>query len=313
MSGIGATIVQGNRKYGGAYNLSALPPGAEDYLTAGNPTLQSLQHRYSRLGQRVTVPLVWQPDYISEAELKYFRGDNGYVWQLRGRNMHRSGYALTTYYEKGHDDLGLLDRLAEDDAFGNFVFPIAGKIVSRDLLNSVSELYFLDKHLAIGSRPACTILDIGAGYGRLAYRTVTAFENIRYLCTDAVPVSTFICDYYLRFRGASPRASVVPLDQIEQALRETPVDLAVNIHSFPECRTEAIEWWLSLISAHRVKHLFIVPNEPHGELLTNDGRDMMPLVSRFGYQLVVREPRYGDPFVQESGISPTDYYLFQLA
>ena len=36
-----------------------------------------------------------------------------------------------------------------------------------------------------------------------------------YLCTDAVPVSTFLSEYYLRFRGLQDRATVVPLDEIE--------------------------------------------------------------------------------------------------
>ncbi|HLK23978.1 MAG TPA: putative sugar O-methyltransferase [Caulobacteraceae bacterium] len=313
MSDGGPTIVQSNPKYGGGFNPSALPPGAEAYLAPDNPALVSLQQRYAAFDRTVTAPLVWQPDYIDAAELRHFRGDNGYVWQLRGRNMSRPGYALATYYALARDRLGLLDRLSEDDAFGNFTFEIAGKVVSRDLLDSVNELAFLDRHLGLNGAAPLTVLDIGAGYGRLAHRAVTAFDNVRWLCTDAVPVSTFVSDYYLRFRGVAARAASIPLDQIEQRLVETPADLAINIHSFPECRLEAIRWWLGLIAARGVRRLFLVPNEPHGLLVTNDGADMTPLIAQAGYRLVVREPKYADPFVQESAIIPTHYYLFELS
>jgi hypothetical protein len=63
---------------------------------------------------------------------------------------------------------------------------------STNSATSFFELYFLDNHLDIASRENVCILDIGAGYGRLAHRTVTALPNVRYLCTDAVAVSTFI-------------------------------------------------------------------------------------------------------------------------
>ena len=54
-------------------------------------------------------------------------------------------------------------------------------------------------------------------------------------CVDAVAISTFICEYYLGFRGADDRASVVPLDELDSLLALQPIDLAVNIHSFSEC------------------------------------------------------------------------------
>ena len=66
---------------------------------------------------------------------------------------------------------------------------IDGMLVSRDLLDSINELTFLDDELGIAQRNM-TILDIGAGYGRLAHRATTAFENLTYLCTDAIPLSS---------------------------------------------------------------------------------------------------------------------------
>jgi hypothetical protein len=293
---------------------SELPPGA-DFLRWDNPVLRSLQQRYAAFEKTVTMPLIWQPDKVHEEEIRYFRGDNAYVWQLRGQNMNPLGYALTTYYVLALDILDLLERLNEDDAFGIYTFQIAGRTVSRDLLDSVIELYFLDKHLQIASRPSVRILDIGAGYGRFAHRAVMAFPNVQFFCTDAVAVSTFICDYYLRWRGVQDRAVTVSLDQIQEALQETPADVAVNIHSFSECRIEAIDWWIALLSKHKVNYLMIVPNSINAngaELRTNDFKEFQPVVERHGYRLIVKEPKYRDQVVQQYGLNPTYHYLFAL-
>jgi hypothetical protein len=109
------------------------------------------------------------------------------------------------------------------------------------------------------------VLDIGAGYGRLAHRMLTALPNIRdYYCTDAVPVSTFLSEYYLQYRELGDRAHVIPLDEIENTLKEQPVQLAINIHSFSECGTAAIDWWVKLLAKSKVRHLMIVPNHATG-------------------------------------------------
>ena len=297
---------------GDAYNPSDLPPGAIEILSSSNQQLKSLQQRYAAFDRSVTAPLVWHENYIRDEQIQFFRGDNGYVWQLRGQNMNPLSYVLTTYYALSIDEHGFLDRLCEDETFGNFTFQIANKIISRDLLDSVSELYFLDNHLDIASRENVCILDIGAGYGRLAHRTVTALPNVRYLCTDAVAASTFISDFYLHFRGVQDRAISVPLDQIERTLELEPVNLAVNVHSFSECRIEAIDWWLTLLATNRVQHLMIIPNGNQPRMYTNDGNDFQPIVERHGYRLMAKEPKYRDPLVQQYGINPSYYYLFQL-
>jgi 2-polyprenyl-3-methyl-5-hydroxy-6-metoxy-1,4-benzoquinol methylase len=67
--------------------------------------------------------------------------------------------------------------LEEDDDFGAEVFDFHGKVVSRDLLDSIIEINFLDRHLGFSSRRAVNVLDIGAGYGRLAHRMATAFPK----------------------------------------------------------------------------------------------------------------------------------------
>jgi len=293
-----------------------LPTDAKDYLTESNPRLIGLKRRYESVDARVTAPSVWQDRYVTPAQISHFRGDSPWLWQGRGRNSNRLAYAITYYYLLSIDRLGLLSTLTEDDSFGNFLVTIAGHSVSRDLLDSVGEIEFIDRHL--GSRRGnghLRILDIGAGYGRLAHRVVSALPWVEsYICTDAVAVSTFVCEYYLSYRAAQ-RASVIPLDRIKNALAANPVDLAINILSFSECKVEAIEWWVSLLSQNKVKNLMIVPNRVTGtgeSLLTKDGSEFGEVLRRHGYRHIAKEPKYRDPIVQEFGLYPTWRHLFEL-
>lgn len=299
-----------------SYKQSRLTKEATDYLQQNNPRLQELQARYTIFSNEVTAPLVWTDGYVRPDDILYFRGDNAYVWQLRGPNMNIMAYALTTLYVKSIDNFGLLELLKEDDSFGIFTFRLDNRLMSRDLLDSIMEIYFLEKHLSLSLSKDMTILDIGAGYGRLAHRMVGALPNIQnYLCTDAFAISSFISEYYLRFRSIEGRAKVIPLDEIENTLRNRAVNIAVNIHSFSECRISDIDWWLSLLEKHGVKYLMIVPNSGnHGgeRLLTNDGKDFGEVIEKHGYKLVTKDPKYRDPVVQKYAINPTYHYLFEL-
>ena len=100
-------------------------------------------------------------------------------------------------------------------------------------------------------------------------------------------VSTFLCDYYTRFRQVPETVRVVPLHEHEK-LAEA-YDLVVNIHSFAECSLAAIQWWMDRIAERQVEWLLIVPNTPE-ELLTTevDGsrREFRSLVLDAGYELV---------------------------
>lgn len=307
---------QRNLKSGSSYRKSKLPEEAVNYLQQNNPKLHDLKDRYEVFNNNVTDPFVWTYDYVKPDDILYFRGDNAYVWQLRGQNMNIMAYALTTFYVRSIDNLRLLERLEEDESFGNFTFRIDNILVSRDLLDSIMEIYFLEKHLNLSFSKDMTILDIGAGYGRLAHRMVCALSNVKkYLCTDAVAVSSFISEYYLRFRGMEERAKAVPLDEIENIISSMDVNIAVNIHSFSECKISAIEWWLSLLEKHGVEYLMIVPNPcNHGGeiLLTNDGKNFGEVIEKHGYKLVAKDPKYRDPVVQKYGINPTYHYLFEL-
>jgi hypothetical protein len=290
-------------------------------LVLNNPRLMDLVCRYEMAGSPMGVPTLWRAGYVEERDLLYFRGDNAYIWQRRDGNQWQN-YILTYLYLKQKDHLGLLNILSEEGDYGVLTYPVdtgvsgATLLMSRDLLDSVNEILFLDRTLDIGRLFGTCILDIGAGYGRLAYRSVSALDSIeRYYCIDAVPCSTFLCEYYLRRKGVADRAATVPLDEQERLPGDGAITLAINIHSFSECSAEAVSYWVGRCAALGIKFLFVVPNQSAAggsafHFSKGEG-DFRPQIEAHGYKLQHAEPKYGNTEVQKFGVSPAWYYLFE--
>jgi len=272
-----------------------LPPGAEQALRHDNPKLVELEKAYDALDIAATSHTQWRSGWLGRnLSLAWFRGDNAYVWQFRQlRSAAEARMYLTLLDVESRDRLGLLKTLEEDGRFGAWTFSYGSRPpISRDLLDSVNEINYLDAHMKLSSIEGLRVLDIGAGYGRLAHRMSAALPNLAaYDCIDGVATSTFLCDYYLDYREAPETVRVVRLDEWE-TLGEK-YDLAVNVHSFSECSMETIKWWLARIAERDIEWLLIVPNTPHELLSTElDGsmRDFSAEVSAAGYELVDERP-----------------------
>ncbi len=311
---------------GADYDRSTtLPAEALEELRPDNPRLLDLERRYSRFDSPVCRHSLWSPALRSSVdELRYFRGDTAYVWAYRAIGDSERRFYIYGEYVRAHDSLGLMGtKLVEDGAFGCFTYRFEKlPVVSRDLLDSVNELYFLDRHCQVLSRKGLRVLDIGAGYGRLAHRMLVANDGIeRYWCIDAIPRSTFLCDYHLRYRGlaGSPdsRAVIVPVDQMETAIAPGSIDLAVNVHSFSEMNYAAIEAWIQWLVRLQVPRLFMVPNQP--ELLSTEvsnrqgttHRDFSDLLARAGFQQIAHEATLQDPDVRELVGVCDNFWLFE--
>jgi SAM-dependent methyltransferase len=274
-------------------------PGPADTLRADNPRLRELRHRYASLRSPMADRSLWSPRFLRrELDLSRFRDDNPYVWQYRftPENLRRKHY-LFAHYIAQRDPRGLLGTLIEDGAFGCHTFEFeAMPKVSRDLLDSINEIYFLDRVGNILGETGLQVLDIGAGYGRLAHRMAAAASGLeRYYCVDAIPESTFLSEFYLQYRQCEPKTRVVPLDELEPGLRDAKISLAVNIHSFSEMPYDAIAGWLRLLADLAVPRLLIVPNDGTRLLSYDPGhrrRDFLPLLRSMGYRLVLEEPTF---------------------
>jgi hypothetical protein len=274
---------------------ATLPPGASEHLRRTNPRLEHLKRAYASLDLPVMTASKWTDGRVErDLELEYFCGDNPYVWQYRQYADHaRLRFFLSVMDVRSQDELGLLGRLKEDGAFGCWTFRYSdGKRLSRDLLDSVIELNYLERLLSIRANEQFSILDIGAGYGRLAHPAVETFPtNLAYDCIDAIAESSFLCEYYLAYRGVEDRARSIAMDELH-LLRDN-YDLAVNIHSFSESPRDSIVWWLDLLREKRVTHLLIIPNDDGAFLSSEpDGSrcDFLPDVSEAGYRLIDSRP-----------------------
>jgi hypothetical protein len=293
---IGLQVTHVDRRYvQPSYNdQTPLPPGAREYLVADNPRLRELQRAYDALAIPVTVPSQWKGKFVnSDVTLPWFRGDNAYVWQFR-----ELGYAadakmyLTLLDVQAGDSLSLLDTLREDGLFGVWTFQFGDRaLVSRDLLDSIGELNYLERHIGLRDRDDLSVLDIGAGYGRLAHRAAEALPNLRgYDCIDSIALSTFLCEYYIAQRGVDDRFRVVPLHEHDKLAPRYTV--AVNIHSFSECTLATIRWWLAQVAARDVEYLFVVSNSTRLISKEADGRrlDFFPAIMGAGYELIDDSP-----------------------
>jgi hypothetical protein len=263
-------------------------------LSADDPRLAELRAAYAE----VALPASrWHEDARRDfLDLRFFRGETLITWHRREEDplATRLKFYVLLRAVAERDDLGLLGRLAEDGAFGCWTFDFDGwGRVSRDLLESAGELNALARLAGLGA--GTTVLDVGAGYGRLAHRATEAGLG-RWTCTDAIPESTFVCEAYLRHRGVAPPVEVVPLHEHGRLGR---FDLAVNVHSFSEVPLEAARWWIERVDAGA---WFVVPNETDG--LTSqeaDGarRDLLPVFAAAGYRLAAREPLVADPAARD--------------
>lgn len=145
------------------------------------------------------------------------------------------------------------DGKTRDAEFGGLVRETkACGPVTRMWLDSCVEVDFIMRHLPTVPR----VLDIGAGYGRLAV-ALYPFSDA-YFCVDAVPISTEICRSYIgRFQ---PGVTVLSLGTFVQRPENLKVDLAVNVHSWNECSYAQVARWLQVLEHLRVKYLFTVSN-----------------------------------------------------
>jgi SAM-dependent methyltransferase len=257
--------------------------------------------------------------------LTYWRNYQSDIPLDRFRDQFYLGAQTTEHsynYAKSVDRDGWLDKLTEDTAFGAQPTEIQGRLVGRDLVDSVLELRFMRDQIGPELEHA-KILDIGAGYGRLAHRITSLWSNAFVYCTDAVPVSTRVCEIYLAHRNVT-RAETVPFHQLDKI---PDVDVAVNVHSWSECSLDAITFWLDFIDARHARRLMIVPHRAspvgkhvHPEPLlscetVNDARteavkkSYRQLLWDRGWQVQACEQKYrGDP---AGHCEPTSYWMFR--
>ena len=300
--------------YSTRYNLETkIPEDAKEYLCRTNPILKQLKDNYQNFSANNFKKGLWTKKYLGDLDLVYFRGDNPYVHQSRGNQQSKFAYLITYFWLKSKYSKDLLS-LKEEESFGVMTYVIDNKIISRDLLDSFNEILFLKEHFFNNYKSNVNVLEIGAGYGRLA-KWITKNTNYisHYYCIDAIAESTFISDYFLKRYNEINRTTVVPIHQRKIFLENKNITLAVNIHSFSEMAFDFIQFWIKEVIKLRIPYLFIVPNAGHnykGELISFDNIKFEKLIESSGYELVIKRDKYIEPNIQKYGLNPTVYYLY---
>tara|TARA_B110000438_G_scaffold303679_1_gene366450 strand:+ start:4075 stop:5124 length:1050 start_codon:yes stop_codon:yes gene_type:complete len=302
--------------YKGSYNKkSIIPKIIDNDFNQSNPRLKYLRKKYSDFQSSISKDGLWTKDHIDKINLTYFRGDNPYIFQKRGFEYNILAYAITYFWIKSKGDNNYFIKCKEDQSFGVFTHNFGKDIVSRDLLDSFIEMDFLQQNVFNQFNDKISILDIGSGYGRLAYRATTYLDKIeKYYCTDAIAESTFLSEFYIDYYNIENKVSVIPFHKSEKEIDSLKLDLVVNIHSFSEMNIQFIEFWLDIISKNKIRFLFIVPNAKsnYGKKLESvDGINYKPEIEIRGYKEVVMQPKYDENIVQNYGLNPTHYFLFE--
>jgi len=284
-----------------------------------DPRLLQLERAYAKLNY--FDQSLWTTHQQS-FDITQFRGDGAYVGQSVDEQLVK--YRAMFDHVVSIDDQDYLHKLTEDGAFGCLTYgfhhpadPVdVTMCVSRDLLDSIMEIYFVRWALSIADDDMIlSWLDIGAGYGRLAHRLTSLFPDITMFNLDAVPVSTYLSEYYADYRNMSPgKVNVVPLDAVECCL--VPEDyggfmIASNIHSWSECTSSAINWWLDRLVEWEVPYLFVVPHDERWVCVERDGHigEFRSLILNHGYQLMAERPKY--PAGVDGLFPEVTHYMFE--
>ncbi len=182
--------------------------------------------------------------------------------------------ALLWEYVHGRDRRQLLQQLEEPLLGHPFYIDYRGRRVSEDLCNSVLEFTAITEALP-ADEPVGSVIELGAGYGRLAWVFLTVFRDVRYVVVD-IPPALAIAEQYLSslfadrsvfgFRHFDSFADVADELHSAQIVFLTPnqldllppqrADLFVNVSSLHEMRPDQIEHYFAAIETHCAGHFY---------------------------------------------------------
>ena len=121
--------------------------------------------------------------------------------------------------------------------------------INIDYLLSIEEMFFLHKEL----KESKTILEIGAGFGRLAHSIVENFENVeRYIIIDLDPCLNLAKSYLSKVLNKEDFLKVKFISSNDfdtlDSIKTRGFDISININSFQEMEESIVLDYLGLIS-----------------------------------------------------------------
>ena len=184
----------------------------------------------------------------------------------------RTGYALfvALLWEYAHQRAPLvLNRLEEPELGHPLWVRHRNRLITQDLCNSAIEYAAITESLPAGKPGGNGVLELGAGYGRLAWLFLREFPDVRYFIVD-IPPALAIAEEYLttiyadrptfRFRRFSRFAQVRAEFEEAQLGFLTPnqlmtippygAGLFITVSSLHEMRPEQIRHYLEQAGLH---------------------------------------------------------------
>ena len=102
--------------------------------------------------------------------------------------------ALLWMYARSIDAMNCSEVLKEPDEGSPILVKVDGKPITQDLANSLIEYYAMREHVPM--EKLANVLEIGGGYGRNAFVTVTLHPHLKYFMVD-IPPALYIAQRYL--------------------------------------------------------------------------------------------------------------------
>jgi putative sugar O-methyltransferase len=156
-----------------------------------------------------------------------------------------------------------LRNIANRDVGQPFTVRYNGMTVCLDYIQAVYELGFIGRSLNLDG---CSIMEIGAGYGRTCHAILSNHDVASYHIIDldnCLGLSTTYLEQVLTPEQLG-KVTFVPVSAIDDAIAGQHFDLCVNIDSFAEMDPETVGNYLRMISRH-CDHLYV--NNPVGKYL----------------------------------------------
>lgn len=166
---------------------------------------------------------------------------DGVDWSFGERFLYSVATRLLWRYAQAHGDAEVLS-LGEPLTGSPLPVRIGGRLVSQDLANTALEVATITAHL---QTPPQHILEIGAGYGRVAYALLSKFPNAKYTIVDIEPALS-ISRWYLTTFFDHARLTFLDPESAEDA---EDADLGFSISSLQEMTQESIARYLDLLRA----------------------------------------------------------------
>jgi putative sugar O-methyltransferase len=187
----------------------------------------------------------------------------------RARFLYGLSVALLWEFVRRRDTRNRLEAL-EEPMLGNPILVRYGRrSVSQDLANTALELYAMEEALTRPLSAGQTAIEIGAGYGRVAWMALALTPGLRYVVVDIPPAlaiaqeyltrlfperRTFVFRHFDRYDDVAAELAAAEIvfltpNQLE-LMPSQHADLFINISSFHEMRPDQVANFLVQVGRH---------------------------------------------------------------